>query len=299
VAGLVLTSSKYGDVLTGGRSADTLTAGQGPDILTGGAGADVFVFKAVPWSAGHVTDFTVGQDKLDLSALLKGAKYGGSDAVRDGYLRFEADGAGGTRVMYDADAKGAGWATHLVTLDKLSPAGLTASKVVLDNYKPGFVEAVGNFLNSENPVGDAIGDAVNTVTGVLFGGKRLVSDSYGDTLKGGIGNDTLDAGAGPDMLTGGLGADRFVFDDLPWNAGHVTDFRPGTDKLDISGILDDIGFTAADPIATGYLSLQPNGMGGTNVYIDADGRGGLDVATLVTTLDSVAPSRIGSGDWIF
>jgi Ca2+-binding RTX toxin-like protein len=301
MAGLVLTSDTYGDTLIGGPNADTLTAGQGPDVLTGGKGADVFVYTAPAWNAGHITDFAVGTDKLDLSALLKASKYAGSDPVKDGYIRFQADGHGGTSVLYDSDgAKGSAAGGALVTLDNVSPGGLTASKVILDNYQPTFVESVGNFLNSGSGLGNAIGNVVNAVTGSLVGGKLLVSDSYGDKLTGGMGNDTLDAGQGPDVLTGGLGADRFVFDDLPWNAGHITDFRPGTDDIDVHGILTDAGYRGSNPIADGYLILQSNGMGGTNVYFDADGPGsGVTYPALITTLDGVAPSRLSGGDWIF
>jgi len=72
-AGSVLTAQDGGSNLVGGAGDDTLIAGHGPDTLTGAGGADVFRFGSVPWSAGHVTDFTPGTDQLDLSALLSGA----------------------------------------------------------------------------------------------------------------------------------------------------------------------------------------------------------------------------------
>lgn len=55
--------------IIGGAGADQLEGGGGLDRLTGGAGADVFVFHGLGDGADVITDFSVGQDKLDLSAL--------------------------------------------------------------------------------------------------------------------------------------------------------------------------------------------------------------------------------------
>ena len=298
----VLTSDSYGDVLVGGAGADTLIAGMGPDALTGGAGADIFVYKATPWNAGHVTDFQVGVDKLDLSALLKGSNYMGSDPVRDGFIRFQADGAGGTRVLYDPDGS-RGWAAaqDVVTLDGVAAGGLSASTVVLGNWKPGLLEGLGNWLDAGNSgLGTAVGNVVNTISGFLARGKMLVSDSYGDRLKGGFGDDTLVAGQGPDTLTGGLGDDAFVFKTTPWSPGRITDFRPGSDNLDVSALLDGVGYTGADPIADGYIRLQGDGRGGTQVLFDADGHASSGQwPSVIVTLSEVAPARLGAGDWIF
>jgi Ca2+-binding RTX toxin-like protein len=76
------------DQLFGGGGNDTLVAGEGNDILSGGTGADVligeqgadiFKYFAVEESSGAVvngvlqvddiTDFTQGEDKIDLSAI--------------------------------------------------------------------------------------------------------------------------------------------------------------------------------------------------------------------------------------
>jgi hypothetical protein len=54
--------------LSGGAGADTLFAGSASDILTGGAGADRFVFTQCG-DPGRITDFTSGEDLIDLSAL--------------------------------------------------------------------------------------------------------------------------------------------------------------------------------------------------------------------------------------
>ncbi|HUH88514.1 MAG TPA: peroxidase family protein [Pusillimonas sp.] len=53
------------DILNGGSGNDILHGGLGDDILTGGAGDDIFVFGG----NDLITDFTVGQDRIDLRKL--------------------------------------------------------------------------------------------------------------------------------------------------------------------------------------------------------------------------------------
>src|SRR6185437_9098366 len=93
-----------------------------------------------------------------------------------------------------------------------------------------------------------------TVTGNNLG-DTITSNDAGSTIIGGSGNDKLIAGHGADMLTGGAGHDTFVFNVLPWNAGHIADFTPGTDRLDLSGIFTSIGYAGSNPSADGYLSF--------------------------------------------
>lgn len=67
------------DLLRGGHGSDTLIGGAGDDILyggrdadalTGGEGSDVFVFEnADANSTDTITDFTSGEDKIDLSVF--------------------------------------------------------------------------------------------------------------------------------------------------------------------------------------------------------------------------------------
>ncbi|RTR30088.1 Ig-like domain-containing protein, partial [Shewanella atlantica] len=63
------------DHLIGGIGNDTLIGGLGDDTLTGDAptgptGADTFVWSAGSTGTDHITDFNLGEDKLDLSDLL-------------------------------------------------------------------------------------------------------------------------------------------------------------------------------------------------------------------------------------
>src|SRR5690242_11141582 len=68
-AGVSLQGQSGGSNLSGGPGNDTLTGGvTGPDTMTGGACADRFAFPTVPYQPATVTDFTVGTDKIDVSA---------------------------------------------------------------------------------------------------------------------------------------------------------------------------------------------------------------------------------------
>jgi Ca2+-binding RTX toxin-like protein len=76
------TGSNFDDVLIGNSGSNVLTGGGGHDLLTGGGGDDRFVFShlsdspTVPLGVGfynsldRITDFTPGQDHIDLRGLV-------------------------------------------------------------------------------------------------------------------------------------------------------------------------------------------------------------------------------------
>ncbi|WP_282027426.1 M10 family metallopeptidase C-terminal domain-containing protein [Ruegeria faecimaris] len=74
------------DTLNGGAGSDTLIGGAGRDIMTGGEGADEFVFTSTTESsrkakyADRITDFTQGEDKIDLSAIDASTVIDGDDS---------------------------------------------------------------------------------------------------------------------------------------------------------------------------------------------------------------------------
>ena len=61
------------DFLFGGAGDDILIGGQGDDILSGGEGSDTFVWMDGDLDGGLdvITDFTVNEDKIDISDLLQ------------------------------------------------------------------------------------------------------------------------------------------------------------------------------------------------------------------------------------
>ena len=121
-----LVSNDAGSTLNGGAGNDILIAGRGADALTGGAGKDIFQFDKAPTKAGHITDFTTGDDMIDLRGLFAAARYVGTDPIADRYLEFRADVAGGTAIYFDADGPGAGAAVLVTTVDQVLPPALTA-----------------------------------------------------------------------------------------------------------------------------------------------------------------------------
>ncbi|MFC3069747.1 family 16 glycosylhydrolase [Phenylobacterium soli] len=284
VTGQVLTASGYGATLTGGAGADTLTAGNGGETLTGGAGADTFVFSTTPWTATHVADFQVGVDKLDVSKLYIDG-YKGADPVADGYVRFASDGNGGTAVIVDPDGRAAGhaWGDYVVDLEHVAPSSLTAAQV----------------FGGQAPTSTTSTTTTQPTAPTAPAGVVLTSSVAGDSLAGGQGADTLNASRGADTLTGGAGADHFVFAHEPWAPAHITDFTAGEDKIDLRGLFQGTGYAGTDPVADHYLTLIPDGNGGTAVLFDRDGAGsGQQWGDYVIDLEHVSPASLTAKDWI-
>ena len=61
-------SGEGDDTIDGGADDDTITGDAGNDTITGGTGDDTFVFAAGDGS-DTITDFTDGEDPIDLSAF--------------------------------------------------------------------------------------------------------------------------------------------------------------------------------------------------------------------------------------
>jgi serralysin len=122
----ILISNNAGSTLNGGAGNDILIAGRSWDVLTGGAGSDIFEFDNPPWNNAHITDFQVGTDMLDLRKLFTAANYHGTNPVADGYVSFQSDGAGGTKVYFDPDGPGSAnpWPFLITTIDNVQPSGL-------------------------------------------------------------------------------------------------------------------------------------------------------------------------------
>ncbi|WP_448108960.1 retention module-containing protein [Pseudomonas azerbaijanoccidentalis] len=123
--------------------------------------------------------------------------------------------------------------------------------------------------------------AIENLIGSDFNDK-LTGDNNSNIITGGLGNDVLKGEGGDDFLIGGLGnntltggsgADTFQW--LKGNSGHdvITDFTPGTDKLDLSQLLQGENGTAAS--LDDYLHFTVSGSGASLVTsIDVSGMAG-------------------------
>ena len=113
---------------TSGGGHDSLNGMAGNDILvttggtqlTGGSGSDIFQFTGTTGGMSTVTDFTIGEDLLDFTGVMK--KYTGHDPVADHTLSLRDDGHGGTIIAVDPTHSGT--MTDVVDLQHIAPTDL-------------------------------------------------------------------------------------------------------------------------------------------------------------------------------
>ncbi|PLX36195.1 MAG: hypothetical protein C0606_15935 [Hyphomicrobiales bacterium] len=121
----------------------------------------------------------------------------------------------------------------------------------------------------------------------LIGGNgrdSLVGGFGNDKLVGGKHNDTLVGGGNQDTLTGNAGNDIFDFNSLRDSRPHpskrdlITDFKPGTDKIDISDIVDRLNLQNFDPMDAVVRSKKAviDGKKTTIYTFDMDDNGKVD-----------------------
>lgn len=203
--------SLYGDegndTLDGGDGFDYLHGGAGNDSMTGGEGADHYSFDG---DSGHdvITDFNPEEDTI--SAMADGLKF--------------AD----VKSEQTSDGLKVSWGNNSVLLK-----GVTA-----DLSEDWFYANDGAIIEPIEPVLD-----INIVRGTDESDTLTGGDGY-DDLYGGKGDDVLDGGKdvdylfgeeGNDTMTGGENVDIFFFAEKSGN-DTITDFNPGEDILDLTGV---------------------------------------------------------------
>lgn len=195
------------DSIQGGDGNDTLSGGiSGSDTLTGGNGNDVFKINLpggyYTWETA-ITDFTIGTDKLDVSA------FGISEVETLKWLRDDS----ASSLTYDIYRDSAD--VH-ITFNGLWLDSLSTSDVILSTANSGNDSInVSGYTTRFDLFGGAGNDTITGTNGWyqgdrLFGeqGNDLLSGlDNDDTLVGGSGNDTLIGGEGNDFLVGGDGND--------------------------------------------------------------------------------------------
>jgi hypothetical protein len=64
---------------------------------------------------------------VNLSGIFTSIDYNGTNPVADGYLSFEADGAGDTRIIVDPQGPATAIPIAVTTLDHVMPSHITTS----------------------------------------------------------------------------------------------------------------------------------------------------------------------------
>ncbi len=221
---VTLTGTSGNDTLTGGPFDDVLDGRAGRDKLTGGEGEDEFVFSNATHSThtapDAITDFTVGEDIINLSGLGFHTLVGGGTTA-----------AGQLRLAYSATSN-----RTYVRSDQSD-----FEFYLQGDYRGVLTNADFNFGSSGPSNG-----AINGTSG-------------NDVLVGTSGNDIIDGLAGKDKLTGGAGDDIFQFSNLThstqFSPDAITDFTPGQDLIDLSLLEEFTHLTTNSQTAAGELRL--------------------------------------------
>ncbi|WP_100634663.1 retention module-containing protein [Pseudomonas qingdaonensis] len=208
------------------QTGSTLEGTSHDDVLLAGSGDDVL-------NGGAGNDVLIGGDGND-------KLYGGdgNDLLIGGNGNDLLDGGAGNDTASYAGAS----------------AGVTVS-LALTGEQNTIGAGLDKLVSIENLIGSDHDD-------------KLTGDDNANTLIGGLGNDILIGGGGDDLLiggpgnntlTGGAGSDTFLWQQ--GNTGHdkVTDFTPGTDRLDLSQLLQGENATSAS--LDDYLHFTVTGTG--------------------------------------
>ncbi|WP_223522449.1 retention module-containing protein [Pseudomonas sp. A-B-26] len=211
----------------------------------------------ITYQDGHTLTGTAGDDVMVAGTGNNIINAGdGNDVLTAGTGNNELHGGAGNDLLFSGtgnDLLDGGTGIDTVNYTHAT-AGVTVDLSLLTPQNTGGA-GTDTLTGIENLVGSNFNDALtgDNNSNVINGG---LGD---DILKGGGGDDFMIGGLGNNTLTGGAGADTFQW--LKGNSGHdvVTDFTPGTDKLDLSQLLQGENSTTAS--LDDYLHFKVVGSG--------------------------------------
>jgi len=237
------------DTISGGDGSDTLDGGDGDDRLLGNEGDDALFGGAGNDQLGGIG----GNDTLTGGA---GNDFYTLNSTDDSVVELADEGT--DRIQTTVDLTLVDNVEELTLIEGTTATSGTGNS--LDNKL--FGNSASNALS---------GEAGNDVLFGRAGSDTLTGGDGNDVLFGGADDDLLTGGAGIDVLFGGDGSDTFIFDAVA-GVDAIRDFDTAMDFLDLSGLLDSVGYTGDNPIDDGYLRFGVSG-NDTFVQLDVDGTG--------------------------
>ncbi len=231
----ILNGSDNADFINGLGGDDTINGFDGNDNLNGGAGNDI-----LNGGAGN-----------DILAGIAGNNIMSGGTGNDVYI-VNSD----NDIVIEEAGEGLDWIFTAVFRD------LSVADTNVENLK---------LINGQGDINGTGSDIDNRMHGNE--GNNILSGLGGnDLIEGFAGNDTLIGGSGIDRLVGGEDDDIFQFNSLDDGRDTVQDFGVGNDVVDVSNLLQSVGYTGTDAVADGFLRLV-SGATDSYVQIDADGFG--------------------------
>jgi len=290
------------NILVGNTAANRLDGGLGADEMYGGLGSDTYAVDdlgdlVVETSAAGGTDrvwssisytLTDYVEYLNLSEL--GGDIDGTGNTLNNRLTGNSgdnrlDGGAGSDTMIG----GAGNDTYVVssTKDVVQEDGDGVDTVESSvSFSLSLHAQVENLTLTGAAAINGTGNALdNAITG----------NGSANTLIGGWGDDTLVGGVGQDRLSGGNDSDVFDFNAVSELGDTITDFTKGLDQIDISDLLDSVGYVSVDDIfQDGYVGFTYDGTT-TNLWFDQTGSGDTTTTKLASLLNvNLTNADIGS-----
>ncbi len=165
------------DTIIGNDQDNKIWGGRGLNTETGGAGKDTFIIKQNSSTQDTITDFKIGEDKIDLS------DFGSFDFSK---LKILQNGSNVEITLISGQK---------IILQNLQSNQISASDFII-------VDKSQNIIN-----GTDANDVINgsALSDVISGGNG------DDQINGNLGNDILVGNSGNDILAGGDGNDVYVF----------------------------------------------------------------------------------------
>jgi len=206
--------------------------------------------------------------------------------------RFMEPGKFGYSYVFDGMA---GRLDHAIASASLAPQATGANEWHINADEPSVIDYNLEFKPQDlyTPTPYRASDHDPVVMGLSLV-KRIDGAGRG-TVVGTAGDDLIVGGSGAQTITGGAGRDVMAYNTMRDAGDTITDFVPGTDRLDLSALLSGIGYAGGNAIGDGVVRLV-NTSAGVSVQIDADGSAGPAAARALVLLKglnaaAISPSR--------